>query len=153
MVFCLSAKNSPCLTQNEFFPLFKIQLATSLFQSSLAKLTHIIKRSDICTTSLDSYIDSVMIWLDILPANFQLTVTSSSQTTSSSFCFSWQHFLPAIYQMIMISSSHHSVSETAYEDKYPPKLSRVIFFVCKLLIISIENLFSSVSTNFRRDSF
>ena len=51
------------------------------------------------TTSLGFYLESFMILLDLLPANFHMNVRSSSQTTAV---------------------------ETTSEDNYPPKLSRAI---------------------------
>ena len=61
---------------------------------------------------------------------------------------------PRHFYMTVNSSSHSPVYETTSEDKSPPKLPRVIFFsICILLIISLENIFWSVSTNCISASF
>ena len=73
------------------------------------------------TTSLGFYIEPVIIWLNLTPANFQLTIISSCCTTSSSFFLSWLYFLPVIYQISMKSSSHYLVSETTSKDNSPQK--------------------------------
>ena len=85
------------------------------------------------TTSLGLYINTAMIRLDILPANFQLTVTSSSWMTSCSFFLGQLNLLPANFHMTMMSSSHSPVSGTTSEDNYPPKLSPVI-----ILFLSVD---------------
>ena len=111
-----------------FFPLFKLRLAASPFQHIFFKQLHIIMRSRSWTTSLGSYLEPVMIWLDLLPASFQLTGMSSSRMTLSSSFLSRQYFISAISHMTMNSSSHSPISENTSENKSLPKLCLVIIF-------------------------
>ena len=57
--------------------------------------------------------------------------------------------------MSMISSSHSPVSETTFEYNSLPKTLPCdnFIFVCRLLRISLEKLFFSVSSNCSGDSF
>ena len=121
-------KNSPHLIQNTFLPLFKLRLAAYLFQNILSKRPHIVKRVKSWATSLIFYLESVMIRLNLLLTNFQLTVISSSRANSPSFFLSQLNLLPANFQMTMKSSSHSPVSETTSEDNSLSKLFRAIIF-------------------------
>ena len=84
-----------------------------------------------------------MIRLDLPLANFQLTVTSSSRTTSPIFFLSPLNPLTANFQMTVNLFSHFMVYKITSEYNSLPKLSRDhLEFVCRLLIISLENIFS-----------
>ena len=71
-------KNSPYIIQISFQPLFKIRPTDSLIKKILPSDPHIFKRAGSWTTSLSLYLEPVLILLDLLPANFQFTVTLSS---------------------------------------------------------------------------
>ena len=87
---------------------------------------HIVKKSRIWTTSLGLYLEPVVIWLDLIPDNFQLTVTSSSWTDSIYLFMTWLKLLSANFRMTMKSSSHTPVTETRSKDNSPPKISSAI---------------------------
>ena len=125
MAFLLPAKKLSPLIQNYFRALLKLWLTASLFQNLFSKGPHNVGS---LTTLPSLHLELVMIRLDLLPANFQLTVMPSSWTTSSCLFFSWLYFLPAISQMNMNLSSHSLVYDTAFEDNPPPKLFRAIIF-------------------------
>ena len=81
------------------------------------------------TTSLGFYLDPVLIWIDLILANYQLTVTSSSCMNSPIFFPSSLNLLNANFQMTVKSYSHSTVSETSYKYNSPLKIScRIIFF-------------------------
>ena len=126
------------------YKIFKLQLTASLFQHFLAKKSNIVKRAGSWTISCGLYLEPVMIWLVLLPDNFQLTVTESIWTALSSFFLSPLYFLPTNSHITMKLSSHSLVSETTYEYNSPPKISHLIIYssVCRLLILSLEK-FSS----------
>ena len=126
----------PCLalfiTCFNHFPIFdSLTLSLNIF---LPSDPHVVKRAGSWTTSLGLYIKPVMIGLNILPANFQLTVMSSSCTTSLNFFLSQINRLPTNFHMTMNSSSHYPVSETKSEDNSPPKLYRAIILFLSLYL-------------------
>ena len=130
-----------------------IWLANSLFQHFLAKRPHFVKRGSSWTTSPGFYLGPVMITLDLLTTNFQFTGMSPGCTTWTSFFLGWLNLLPAIFQMTVKSSSHSTVSETTSKYNSHQKSPARFFFVCRLLIIFLENIFFSVSTNCSRAIF
>ena len=105
---------------------------TSSFESS--SLSSLYRYSYSWTTSLVLYLKPVMIWPYLLPANFQLTMTSSSWTTSISFFIGRLSLLLNNLQMTMKSSSHDPVFETTSKEKSLLKISRAI-----ILFISEDN--------------
>ena len=125
-----STKNSPHLIQNVFWPLFNLRLAKYLFRNFPAKRRHIVKREGSWTISLGLYLELVMIWIDLIPTNFQLNMISSSWMTSPSFFMSQLNLLPAKFQMNVNWYSHSPVSENTSEYNSPPKLSCMIIFLC-----------------------
>ena len=108
----ISAKKSPHLNQNKFQSLFNLELTASLFQHFTFNWLCIIKSFGSWATSLSLYPEPVIIWLDLRPTSFQLTVTSSSQMTSSNFFFSQLYFIHANFYINIKSSIHSTVSET-----------------------------------------
>ena len=91
----ISAKKWPHLIQNALRQLFNPWISASLFQNFLDKKHHVVKRAGSWTPSLGLYLEPVMIQLDLVPTNFQLTVTSPSWNHSPSFFLSWLNILPA----------------------------------------------------------
>ena len=105
------------------------------------------------TTLLGLYLETVMIQIHLLPANFQFTVVSSSWTTSLGFFLIQLNLFPTNFHMNVNLSSQYPVYETTSEDNSPPKLPLVILFSVYIsLIITLEKLFS-VWTNCSKDIF
>ena len=125
-----STKNLPHLIQNVFWPLFNLRLAKYIFRNFPANRHHIVKREGSWTTSIGLYLELVMIWIDLLPTNFQLNMMSSSWMTSPSFFMSQLNLLPEKFQMNVKWYSHSPVSENTSEDNSPPKLSCTIICFC-----------------------
>ena len=73
---------------------------------SITRLASYIQIDNSWTTSISLYIDPVMIQLDLLPTNFQWTVTLSIQTASYILFLSWIYFLPANFQ----KNKNHTVT-------------------------------------------
>ena len=111
------------------------------FQWILPSVPHIFKRSGSWTTTLLLYLDRIIIWLNLLHAYLQLTVTSSNWNTSLYLFLGQLKLLPTNFLMTVKSSSYIIVTETTSEDKSLIKLSHtIILFGCISLMISSEKL-------------
>ena len=73
-------------------PIF--DLPTLSFKFLLRRDPLIVKRDRSWTTSLGLYLNPVFIWLNLLPSNHQLTVTSYSWTTLLTFFHGQLNLLP-----------------------------------------------------------
>ena len=83
---------------------------TLSFKIFLPSDPHLVMRAGSWTTSHGLYLEAIMIWLDLFPANFQLTVTSSIWKNSLSFFLNRLNLLFSNFQMTMKLFSHSPVS-------------------------------------------
>ena len=109
-----SSFNSPSL----FFDIF------------LPSEPHIFKGGGSWITPLGLYIDSVIIWLNLLPVNFQFTVMPSSWTTSPCLFIDIImiiiDLLPTNFKITVNSYSHTPVIETISKNNSLPKITSAI---------------------------